>query len=162
MKRGTPTGNNRKTFSASKSVLHANIDNDLREANWKRCTTLCILFSLFVCVIYWQVQQSKCRMTFLMTEYQIGHIGNDRIPTFLMTEYQIDCISIDRRGGVYARSSPIFFQRKIIYVPRGAGADSIAKRVTCFPESWWKDSKVPRGAGADSTAKRVTCFPESW
>ena len=88
------------------------------------------------CVIYWKVQQSKCRMTFLMTEYQIGHIGNDRIPTFLMTEYQIDCISIDRRGGVYARSSPIFFQRKIIYVPRGAGADSIAKRVTCFPESW--------------------------
>jgi hypothetical protein len=48
MKRGTPTGNNRKTFSASKSVLHANIDNDLREANWKCCTTLCILFSLFV------------------------------------------------------------------------------------------------------------------
>ena len=101
-------------------------------------------------------------MTFLMTEYQTGHVGNDRIPTFLITEYQIDCISIDRRGGVYARSSPIFFQRKIIYVPRGAGADSIAKRVTCFSESWWKDSKVPRGVGADSTAKRVTCFPESW
>merc|ERR1711981_138566 len=75
-----------KTFSASKSVLHAIIDNDLREANWKCCTPVCILFSLF------------------FTEYQIGlncvytllsfldripnwlnwsNFSNDRLPNWL-------------------------------------------------------------------------------
>ena len=40
------------------------------------CNIVCILFSLFVCVIYLKFQQSKCRL--LQTEYSKCRFSNDR------------------------------------------------------------------------------------
>jgi hypothetical protein len=71
MERGTPTGNNRKTFSASKSVLHAIIDHDLREANWNCCTTVCILFSFLDRIPNWSKLHCILFSLFL-TECQFG------------------------------------------------------------------------------------------
>ena len=64
MERGTPTDNNRKMFSASKSVLLAGkiIDGDLREANWKYSNVLSDHFQqaffssfLFSFLIRWRI-----------------------------------------------------------------------------------------------------------
>ena len=64
MERGTPTDNNRKMFSASKSVLLAGkiIDGDLREASWKYSNVLSDHFQqaffssvLFSFLIRWRI-----------------------------------------------------------------------------------------------------------
>ena len=64
MERGTPTDNNRKIFSASKSVLLAGkiIDGDLRAANWKYSNVLSDHFPqaffssfLFSFLIRWRI-----------------------------------------------------------------------------------------------------------
>jgi hypothetical protein len=64
MERGTPTDNNRKMFSASKSVLLAGkiIDGDLLEANWKYSNVLSDQFQqaffssvLFSFLIRWRI-----------------------------------------------------------------------------------------------------------